>query len=491
MPSRIISFYVELDYNFDGTFTDESDRVVSFNVERSLTSVANPFLASNGRVDRAVITLNNIDNRFSSKVTTGALYSFVANGKIFHVPIRIGINTGGSDYRIFTGVCQIPNEFNGTATQPNTISITAFSNEEKYLNTLVSLTVAKGKEWFDSNPTESTVIDYLLTQIGESGYTLDSGLYNIFPYYNQRSIMQVLWDVAKSAGGFLFTNRLGKFIYKNATSFVSATTLGVFDRTDFSLVEMIYPDFNLTKKVNVSGEIATISTSSNLFEASSTYTVPPNDSLVIEIELNDPAYEITSITYLAKTYSGTNISADITLSSVTNTETLTLTFTSVNAGYCVISELTVVGRGYTFEPFKVTKTSSESFWTDRSGSDLTTNIRGTYLNSEGTANAIAEMILKAQQLPSATLKVRDFIYTSPLELLDIVTIFDNRISTTSPKIIITKLEYGYSAESGARVNLEGIETANLYPYLDTSPGYFILGTNKLGSTDALKARLFY
>lgn len=491
MPSRIISFYVELDYNFDGTFTDESDKVISFNVERSLSGVSNPFLSSNGKVDRAVINLKNTDSRFSSKITTGALYSDIANGKIFHVPIRVGVNTGGSDYRIFTGICQIPNEVNGTPNQPRIISLTAFSNEEKHLNTLTSLSIAKGKEWFDSNPDESEVIEYLLDEIGETGYTLDSGVYNLLPFYNQRSIMQVLWDVAKSAGGFLFTNRLGKFIYKNSTSFVGQASLEIFDRENFSLVDMYYPDINIAKKVNVSGESVTVNSSTNLFVASGTYTIPPNENLEIEIELNDPAYELLSITYDAKTFSGIDISADISLTRLDTVETLFLNFLSTSDAYCIISNLTVVGKGYTFTPFKVTKTSTDSFWTDRSLSDLTTNIRGTFLNSEGTANAIAELVLNAQQLPTSVFKVRDLVYDSALELLDIITIFDNQISSSAVDIILTKLEYGYSAESGARVNVEGIETTNLYPYLDTSPGYFILGTNKLGSSDALKARLFY
>ena len=491
MASRIISFYIELDYNFDGTFTDETANVISFNVERSLSAILNPFIGASGRVDRAVVTLRNNNDRFSSKITTGALYSFVGNGKLFHVPIRVGINTGGSDYRIFTGVCQIPEETNGIPNQPKIISITAFSNEEKYLNTLTSLGVNQGYVWYNSNPTESTVIDYLLTQIGESGYTLDSGIYNLFPYYNQRSIMQVLWDVAKSAGGFLFTNRLGKFIYRNPQYFINNSSLDIFDRNSFSLVSMSYPDSNIAKRVTVSGDKVSINASGNLFVATTTYVVPPNELIEVEIELNDPAYQIQNITYDALSFSGVDISADITLTTLITTDNIILSFLSANAGYCVISNLTVVGKSYNFENFKVTKTSGDSFWTDRATSDLTTNIRGTYLNSEGIANSIADMVLNAQQLPSATFKVRDFVYDGALELLDIITIFDNRISTSAVDIIISKLEYGYSAESGARVNIEGIETTNLYPYLNTSPGYFILGTNKLGSTDALKARLFY
>lgn len=491
MGQRTVSYYVELDYNFDGTFTDETDRTISFNVERSLSAVKNSFLASGGRIDRAVINLSNYDFRFSSKITTGALYSDIANGKLFHVPIRIGLNTGSSDYRIFTGICQIPNENNGNTQQPKIISITALSLEERYINTLVSSTITQIRNYIDSNPTESTVIQSLLDSLSITGYTIDNGIYNVVPYYKDRSIMQVLWDIAKSAGGFLFTNRLGNFVYRNSTYFVGNTSLGVFDRTMYSSLEMVYPDFNLAKKVNVSGESISIGASATLFAASSTYTIPPNETLVIEIDLDDPAYELLSIAYDAKSYSGIDISSDVSYSSVDYVENLVITFTSTNSGYCVISNLTVVGKPIIFTPFKITKTSGDSFWSTRSNSDLVTNIRGTFLNSEGIASAIAEMVLSAQQIPSATFKIRDIVYNGPIELLDIITIFDGRISTYNPDIIITKIEYGFSAESGVRVNLEGIDTTNLYPYLNSSPGYFILGTNKLGSTDALKARLFY
>jgi hypothetical protein len=46
-------------------------------------------------------------------------------------------------------------------------------------------------------------------------------------------------------------------------------------------------------------------------------------------------------------------------------------------------------------------------------------------------------------------------------------------------------------KTGFAQDLELIDAANLYPYQSTTPGYFVLGTNKLGTTDALKARLFF
>lgn len=488
MPYRTVSFYVELDYNFDGTFTDETDRVISFNVERSISGIGNPFLGSSGRIDRAVVNLQNVDRRYSSKVTTGALYSLIANGKLFHVPIRIGINTGGSDYRIFTGICKLPVEPNGTSKVGKSIQITAYSNEEKYINSKISLTTTKLQEWFTSNPTEDTALDYVLTLIGESGYTLDPGLYNILPYYNDRSAMAVLWDIAKSAGGFLFTDRLGEFKYYNAAHFSGSTSLGIFDRDDFGLVNMSYPDINLAKKVTVVGNFYKLGTDGTLFEAENTYTILPNGNLDIEFDLADPAYSIGSITYDALSLSGTDISADISLSYDFTVEKAILSFVSTNAGYCIISNLTVTGVPLVTESFKVSKISSDSFWSDRVGSNLETSVNQTYIQSESIATTIAQLILNAQQLPNCALQIQDFIYASPLELLDVITIVDNNLITDATNIAITDLEYSFSS-SGARCNIKGIDLTNIYPYL--TDGYFILGTNKLGNTDPLKERLFY
>lgn len=492
MPSRTVSFYVELDYNFDGTFTDESDNVVSFNVERSISGIGNPFLASSGRIDRAVVTLSNIDRRFNSKVDTGALYSLIQDGQIFHVPIRVGINTGGSDYRIFTGICKIPVEPNANPKSGRNIQITAYSNEEKHINNRLSLSVDQAYAWYNDLPTESETINFILDTIGESGYTLESGIYPIFPYYFEKSAMQILWDVAKSGGGFLFTDRLGKFRFFNASHFAGVSSLETFSRDQFGQVTLSYPDINLAKTIKINGETVAVGASKEVFNAGSTYTIPPNDSLEIEIAFDDPSYNIINILYDALSLSGADISADISLAYSFTVESAILTFTSVNAGYCIITNLVINGVPFEFTSFKVTKISGETFWSDRVNSNLVTNVNGTYIQSEAVASSLGNLILGAQQYPNAMLQIQDLVYDSSLELLDVITIFDNTVSTEALDIVITDLDYSFAASSGARINVKGIDLSKLYPYLvDGVSEYFIIGTNELGSTATLKGRLFY
>ena len=51
----------------------------------------------------------------------------------------------------------------------------------------------------------------------------------------------------------------------------------------------------------------------------------------------------------------------------------------------------------------------------------------------------------------------------------------------------------WSAGAGGYVEiLDVIDRATLFPFIDASPaGYFVVGTNKLGTSDALRGCVFY
>lgn len=329
--NRIIGFYVELDYDFDGTFTDETENVISFKTERSVSGVDNPFINSSGKVDKAVVTFRNNDSRFSSRVETGDLYSLIGNGKLFMVPIRIGVNMGDSDYRIFTGVCQIPNENPATSTKADQIDIAAYSNEIKYLNNRSNLNIDLAYVWINAFPTDSEAIDYFMVQLGESSYTIDPGIYTVFPYYYDKSIIQILWDIAKACGGFLFTNRLGRFRYYNANHFISTTPLEILDSNSYVNVAMRYNEYDISSGVVVIGQNVTKGRLTELFESTSTYIISPNGDLDIEVNFSS-AYNIASITYEAKSFTGVDVSSDITMTYVNSVESSKLSFSSSFAG---------------------------------------------------------------------------------------------------------------------------------------------------------------
>lgn len=489
MTSRNFSLTVTFDWDFDDTFTDESSRVISVNVERSLIGVGNPITGGSGRVQKATIVLNNYDNRYSSKITSGALYSDVANGGIYFVPVRINLNTT-NDYRIFTGKCTIPKEKGESFGSDKNITIIAFSNEEVLRNSFGHITTDQAYAWIDNLPTEDEVISYLLNTLSLSG-TLDPGLYPVFSYLSGGSILTEIWEIARASGGYFFCNRSGNFIYKNASSFFGSSSLTTLDRSEFGQIEMMYDERNISRSVEVKGSIPTKSVDSIVYTHGEAIIISPSEVVKLRLEYSNLIYNVAGITYNCTTYGGTDLSGSLTFSGTYYIDSAIVNFTNGASVDMVISNLSITGKEINSLPFEINKQSVDSFWTDRTETNVETKLRNNYIASYIAADSFASLILERQQNPLPTYIIQDIIYDGAIELLDKFTIDDDTINSSTFDIIVMGINYRVSKQSGARVSIVGVDNNSIYPYQSTSPSYFVLGTNKLGSTDALKARLFY
>lgn len=103
---------------------------------------------------------------------------------------------------------------------------------------------------------------------------------------------------------------------------------------------------------------------------------------------------------------------------------------------------------------------------------------------------IAEFLMRQAEHPRLSYKMTGCAGKPIRRLGDRVTINDTTIMSASRDALITEIRFRLD-KSGFSQDLELIDAANLYPYQSTTPSYFVLDTNKLGTTDALKARLFF
>jgi hypothetical protein len=207
--ARLIAYDFRVDWDFNGTFTDESARLISASGEMRLAPAESTITSPRGIIDRASFVLNNYDGRYSPLNSGGALYSDIADGGAYHAPCYLEVTINNSDYyRVFTGVIKIPDEYGPTVTAPGTVTIEARSREEELLNRRTSTLASSFSTRHDVDFTESDHIDAYLSNAGYStptDYVLDAGLFVIpWAWLDDESPIEEIWR-RRAAGAFTAT----------------------------------------------------------------------------------------------------------------------------------------------------------------------------------------------------------------------------------------------------------------------------------------------
>jgi hypothetical protein len=74
---------------------------------------------------------------------------------------------------------------------------------------------------------------------------------------------------------------------------------------------------------------------------------------------------------------------------------------------------------------------------------------------------------------------------------DRVTIIDAEMDLASTDFWITAIAWSYSSRGGYTQDIDAVRTSDMAPHADTSPGYFVINVNRLGSADGLRGRVFF
>lgn len=504
---REIAARVSIDWDFDGTETVESGRLVSARGSHRLAPPGQSITGTSGQIAQMSIELDNSDNRYSPLISAGALYSDISGGKMYRMPVVFEVSIdGGSNYDIiFTGVLKLPRHRTLAPGQPKTLALDARGNEERILNLASSTPQADFVTYHDDGFTEGELIyDVLVEQVGlgSSEVVIDDGLFPIDWFWlDDASPVEACWRLASAAGGRFYCRYDGRFVYENATAWLlnsrSTTSQATFTRADFQSLTIYYDDNDLTSRVSAKANLYEFGESGELWKASEPTTVPPGESRTITAELNSPAYQIDSVTYTARTTGGTDLSGSITLTRTDYAQRIEMVFANGHATLAaVISGVKVEGAGVEVaEKITVDKTSASSFWDvanpNRHPDSLKTPISNPWIQSRAQADALAQFVLDRQEEPALFYLVEGVQGDPERRLGDRITVNDSEQMDAARDAIVIGIDWAYSAQSGFRQSLMAVDVAGLYPYIDASPGYFVLGTNKLGAADAARGRLFY
>lgn len=521
---RSIVWQLYIDWDFDGTYTDESARLVSASGSMQFYAPGESVTAGRGIVDQCTLLLNNADGRYSPLNSSGTLFSTIQSGKAYHAAmyLRVSVDGGSNYYRAFTGVIKTPQETGPTYRETSTVSIDCRSRDEAILQKRVSTSAATFNSIVADGWTEEQIITQWLKDAGltdgthfvSQAYatahptytaTLDPGLFVIpAAWLDDESPVEDCWDIAAACGGrFYFhpddvtvapASAKGRFVYENATHWLLSphtTSQETFTAASYEQLTPSYIDRELYESITVEYSARTILDTAVLWRPEETPVVPANSARTIVAKLRQPAYTIQSIDLTAITSGGDDISSDISTGRTDYAQRVELTLTNANTTKAAqVALLQLQGKAVDGRPAgEETAESNNTFWNNRSGRNR--SIRGNpYIQTRAQALYLSKFLKDRQELPRLFYRLAGCPGVASRRLGDRVTINDSSVMSSSRDAFLIGIRWRLS-DKGFEQDLDAVDAENMYPYQSSSPSYFVTGTNKLGAADAARGRVFY
>jgi hypothetical protein len=509
MP-RTVTWQLYVDWAKNGTYTNESTRLVSASGNHRIAPPEQSFTASGGTADRCTVVLRNDDGRYSPYNSGGALYTYLLGGGAYHAPMYLNVSIdGGSNYaRVFTGVIKLPQESTPTYNQASTVTLDCRSRDELLLNARTSTLMADLRTMHDDGYNEEQIIAQFLGDAGmvdgtdfvsqahaNPAKTLAPGLFAIpWAWLDDESPLDEIWRLAAACGGYFYCNHEGKFTYKNMWSWTTAAHTAnqkSYTIDDYGELVPYYNDRELYNRITVEvaprGELA----AGVLWEPDATIVVPANSSKRVTARLRQPGYRVDSVSYIASHSGGRVGTGALSVNMTQYAQRVELEFVNASTTHALeIVNLQLVGVAIAGGPSEeVTAESSNSFWT--SYTDIrpgrTRAVRGNvYIQSAPQAQALADYLRDRCQLPRLFFRLNNCPGLPELHIGDRIQVSHDEHWDGPFNANIVGLTWSLSS-SGFRQNIEAVASNGLFPYDE----YFVLGTGTVGIGTTYALPVFY
>lgn len=502
--TRVIGCRVYFDWDFNGTFTNETSNLISASGEMEFSSPQDSITSGSGIIDACSILLHNNGGRYSAFRSDSAIVTYVQNGNAYHVPVRVDVTVDGSVYsRVFTGVAKIPSETGRTYKDLPVIEFECRSVEERIVQNKYSSSRYYMALRYDEGWTESQIIEAYLEAAGITDHALDAGMFIIpWSWVDDESILEQCWELAAACGGRLYWDRNGVARYENAAHWIFPphnTYDQLYTNADWELFSVSFNDKDLYNRVSVEYAPREISGVTVLWEPTEVLTVPANSTIRVTAKFKYPAYSEPVVTWKAHTLGGTDMTSSVSLSATHYAQRSELVITNNHATLALrvnpinISARAVMG-GPTVEVEKDSATNGSAeavtFFTTRLTDRVKSYSGNFYVQSKAQADMLAQFLLDRYELPTAVYELNG-VPGNPLRVPgDRIRVQDVSSMSAARDAIVLRVSWTFSDMAYVQ-NLTAIDAANLYEYLGATPGYFIIGTNKLGASDPLRGRIFY
>lgn len=480
-------------------YVDESARLVSATGSMRLAPPEDSLTSGGGIVDQCSLILNNSDGRYSPLNTGGALYAYLTGGGAYQAPmyLRVSVNGGSSYDRIFTGVIKIPVESGATSKDAATVTIDCRSVDEFVMSYRDSTSLATFTANHTAGKTEAELITTWLTDAGIAAgdVVADTGMFVIpWAWLDDESPLADAWALAAACGGRLYADPDGDFRYENAAHWLkhtsSSATLTAASAGQF---RPWYNDRDIYSEVVVETASRDILDADTIWTADEIVTVPSGATITYTAKMRQPAWTITGCTYTAVTSGGTDITASISITRTDYAQRSVLSIVNAHAtqaAQLVVLELTgqaVSGRPGAEERATSDRTGAATFWSTRPGRTRTMS-GNAYVQTQAQAAFQADFLADRYALPRLFWRVSGIPGVPARRLGDRLTLNDTSIMSAARDVFVIAITWRLGA-AGFSQDYEGIDAADLFPYQNTSPGYFVIGTStlKVSASD----RLFY
>lgn len=478
-----------VDTSLDGSFGDEFGQdLISAQGQMRIAAPGDTIASPKGIVSQASFTLTN--NKQNLGLTDYAYYQM---GLYFEVSTT---GPSGTFYKLFTGSIENPTEQGPTAKSVGQTSFDARGRENEILQKRISTNGATFASFHDTGKTESEIMAQWLSDAGLSSgeYSLDDGLFIIpWAWLDDESPLEDIWSLAAACGGWFYSDPAGILKYENMAHWIfNTSSVATYTPDSYQRFGAKYDTNDLYKEVVVEVSTREIQAEDTVWTSNDIFNVPASGTKVVTAALQQPLYALTSVGYSAQTAGGKNMDSYISIGTSIKAQRVIITFTnSDTTRAALITGLKITGKAVHGGPSEeVSKSSTNSYWTNRQGRTRSIR-RNNYVQSGAQGDALATFLRDRHEVPRRIFTITGALGNPALRLGNLITInSEPMLASVSTQMFITAISWQYGRQ-GFLQTIECIEASSIYPYFNTSPSYFRVGVNYLGSGAHPRGRLFY
>lgn len=507
-----------VDWGRTGSYTNESDRLVSANGTWRRNNPEDSITSPRGIVSQATITLINHDLRYSATNGLSPLAAYIEDGGYYQVPMYLDVEEDGAGGgRIFTGIIKGPQEIGGNLDAIGQITFDCRSREELLLQQKLSTLQPDLKAYNDAGKSEAGIILAWLTLAGidPAEFIHDAGNFVIpWAWLDNESPLEDIWQLAAAGGGAFYTNPNGKFVYETFSHWVTDVESATYERFtdgDYRRGSIRINDDELYETIIIEVASRNVAGSTVVWEspeqiaipADSTGAVGHRDKKVVVANLQQPLYQLDAILFDASSAGGLNLSTQVDWGGESGftayAQRIVFEFAnSATTHDAQIKNFKIIGKALTGgQVAEVTKTSTDEFWENRGG--RTRTISNQYIQTQAQADSLAQFLIDRHQLPRVFYTLNDCPGKASRYLGMRIVLDPGNLVRTARPALITGISWRWSGQGGFTQTIEAFDCLNLFPYAPTNilaagrqatNYYFRLNVHTLGG-DADDHRVFY
>lgn len=511
MPAtRFVKAHLYVDWSRAGSYVDETARLVSASGNWRRNNPEDSITSPRGIVAQATVTLINHDQRFSTLNEDGALYASIGNGGYYQAPMYLTVEENLVEVRIFTGVIKGPRETGGNIDSIGQITFDCRSREELLLQQKLSTTQANVAGYNVAGLSEAGVILTWLTLAGidPADFVHDAGKFIInWAWLDNESPLEDIWQLAAAAGGAFYSRPDGKFVYESMSGWITAVggaSYEEFTDDDYRRGAVAINDAELYETVIVEVASRAVASSTVVWDSPEQVTIPPLSTGVVGelplfkvvANLQQPLYALEAFLYDPASAGGWPMTDYVTfIGWDAYAQRVEMTFKNISTGHAaVLRNFRIVGKALTGGPVnEVTLSSTDAFWTGRSG--RTRTVSNQYIQNQAQGEALCGFLRARHQKPRAFYSLSDVPGDTGRALGQRIIIRAGGLVSDDRTAIVTGLSWRWSRDGGFTQNIEAFDAIDLFTYAPTvrsgdyvaAANYFVIGTDTIDSG----RRVFY